>query len=145
MIIQNILTEMRELNSSKCKNEVVYFNDILLKLYNFIDYFNENSIKICKQFNYKTYNLVYMWRQIDKTPDDDFPFVFNLDYISIKTIVHKNMTKENLELFNISNFKCIEPRLIFDSDSESEIIFESDSEGEIIFEDSESEIIFEDD
>ena len=145
MIIQNILTEIRELNSSKCKNEVVYFNDILLKLYNFIDYFNENSIKICKQFNYKTYNLVYMWRQIDKTPDDDFPFVFNLDYISIKTIVHKNMTKENLELFNISNFKCIEPRLIFDSDSESEIIFESDSEGEIIFEDSESEIIFEDD
>ncbi len=144
MVIENTFIETRAYVTSVqdyIDNEVG-INEILLKLYQYIDYFNENSIKFCKQYNYKKYVVARMWRKIDENPPRDYPYDISFDYISLNTILNTAMNKENLELFNIKNYKQYVPQVIFDSDSENELVFDKDN-NEVVFDsDSENEVIF---
>ena len=147
MIIENIFIETRTYVDSipnYIDNEVG-INEILIKLYQYIDYFNENSIKFCKQFNYKKYVVARIWRKIDENPPRDYPYDISYDYISLNTILNTAMNKENLELFHITNYKQYVPKVIFDSDSENELVFDKD-DNEVIFDsDSENQVVFDDD
>jgi hypothetical protein len=83
-----------------------------------------------------------MWRKIDENPPRDYPYDISFDYISLNTILNTAMNKENLELFNIKNYKQYVPQVIFDSDSENELVFDKDN-NEVVFDsDSENEVIF---